>query len=83
MAAIKGVLDAGEWNYEIDLIRGPLARLFSMPETQVEPGRGMLLDGIRTQMQRAQDEAKDRGRPVPNFGGEAELAEAATRKPRP
>lgn len=83
MAAIKGILDSGEWSYEADLIRGPLARLFSMPETQVEPGRGMLLDGIRAQMQRAQDEARDRGEPVPNFGGEAELAEAATRKPRP
>ncbi|WP_270691150.1 plasmid recombination protein [Aeromonas sp. D3] len=83
MAAIKGILDAGEWNYEADLIRGPLARLFSMKETQVEPGRGMLLDGIRTQMQRAQDEARDRGGPVPNFGGEAELAEVATRKLKP
>lgn len=83
MAAIKGVLDAGGGSYEPDLIRGPLARLFSMPETQAQPGRGMLLEGIRTHMQRAQDEARDRGDPVPNFGGEAELAEAATRKPRP
>lgn len=83
MAAIKGVMDAGEWCYEPDLIRGPLARLFSMPETQTQPGRGMLLDGIKAHMQRAQDEARDRGRPAPNFGGEAELAEAATRKPKP
>lgn len=83
MTAIKGVLDAGGWSYEPDLIRGPLARLFSMPETQSEPGRGMLLDGIKAHMQRAQDEARDMGKPVPNFGGEAELAEAATRKPKP
>lgn len=83
MAAIKGVLDTGGWGYEPDLIRGPLARLFSMPETQAQPGRGMLLDGIKAHMQRAQDEARDRGESVPNFGGEAELAEAATRKPRP
>ena len=82
MAAIKGVLDAGVWSYEPDLIRGPLARLFSMPETQAQPGRGMLLEGIRAHMQRAQDEARDSGGAAPNFGGEAELAEAATRKPR-
>jgi hypothetical protein len=83
MAAIKGVMDAGEWCYEPDIIRGPLARLFSMPETQTQPGRGMLLDGIKAHMQRAQDEARDRGRPAPNFGGEAELAEVATRKLKP
>jgi hypothetical protein len=82
MAAIKGVLDAGVWSYEPDLIRGPLARLFSMPETQAQPGRGMLLEGIQAHMQRAQDEARDSGGAAPNFGGEAELAEAATRKPR-
>lgn len=82
MAAIKGVLEAGVGGYEPNLIRGPLARLFSMPETQGEPGRGMLLDGIKAHMQRAQDEARESGKAAPNFGGEAELAEAATRKPR-
>lgn len=82
MAAIKGALEAGVGGYEPNLIRGPLARLFSMPETQGEPGRGMLLDGIKAHMQRAQDEARESGKAAPNFGGEAELAEAATRKPR-
>ncbi|MGN5221773.1 plasmid recombination protein [Aeromonas veronii] len=82
MAAIKGVLEAGVGGYEPNLIRGPLARLFSMPETQAQPGRGMLLEGIRAHMQRAQDEARDSGKLAPNFGGEIELAEAATRKPK-
>lgn len=83
MTAIKKILDAGEWGYEPNDLRGPLARLFSMPATQAEPGRGLLLDGIRAHMERSQDEAREAGRPVPNFGGEAELAEAMTRKLKP